>query len=66
MFLIVDPRGLITQVCSIDRQSKPVLIHCSDGWDCTPQVLALAKILPDPFYRTIKGFQILIELDWLM
>lgn len=41
------------------------LVHCSDGWDRTSQLCALASIILDPFYRTIKGFQILIEKDWL-
>ena len=55
-----------TVVSAIDHQAKPVLIHCSDGWDRTPQILALAKILLDPYYRTINGFRTLIEVDWLM
>jgi myotubularin-related protein 3/4 len=38
----------------------------SDGWDRTPQILSLSKLLLDPFYRTISGFRALIELDWLM
>ncbi|CAF1036361.1 unnamed protein product [Brachionus calyciflorus] len=50
---------------SIDQYAKPVLIHCSDGWDRTPQILALAKIFLDPYYRTINGFRTLIEIDWL-
>ncbi len=44
---------------------RPVLVHCSHGWDRTSQVCSLAQILLDPFYRTIKGFQILIEKDWM-
>ncbi len=43
----------------------PVLVHCSHGWDRTSQVCSLAQIFLDPFYRTMKGFQILIEKDWL-
>jgi protein tyrosine/serine phosphatase len=37
------------------------LIHCSDGWDRTAQLSALAQIILDPFYRTIKGFQVIID-----
>lgn len=54
-----------TVTSSIDQGAKPVLIHCSDGWDRTPQILGLAKLLLDPYYRTISGFRILIEIDWL-
>ncbi|KYQ91113.1 myotubularin-related protein [Tieghemostelium lacteum] len=49
----------------IHMQHSNVLIHCSDGWDRTSQMCSLAEILLDPFYRTIRGFQILIEKDWL-
>ncbi|GMT17268.1 hypothetical protein PFISCL1PPCAC_8565, partial [Pristionchus fissidentatus] len=41
------------------------VVHCSDGWDRTSQTVALAQLLLDPFYRTIHGFEILIEKDWL-
>lgn len=34
------------------------VVHCSDGWDRTSQAVALAQIILDPFYRTIKGFQV--------
>lgn len=35
-----------------------VVVHCSDGWDRTAQVCSLASLLLDPYYRTIKGFQV--------
>ncbi|XP_041949393.1 myotubularin-related protein 4 isoform X3 [Alosa sapidissima] len=55
-----------TLVCSaVERDGRPVLVHCSDGWDRTPQIAALAKILLDPFYRTMEGFQVLVETEWL-
>jgi len=43
-----------------------VLVHCSDGWDRTSQTCAVAQLLLDPFFRTIQGFQALIEKDWLI
>ncbi|CAI9773032.1 unnamed protein product [Fraxinus pennsylvanica] len=46
-------------------ESATVLVHCSDGWDRTTQLVSLASLLLDPYYRTIKGFQALIEKDWL-
>lgn len=41
-----------------------LMIHCSDGWDRTAQLTALVKLCADPFYRTLKGFQLLIEQEW--
>ena len=40
-----------------------VFTHCSDGWDRTAQVNAIAMLLLDPYYRTMIGFEVLIEND---
>lgn len=42
-----------------------VIVHCSDGWDRTAQLTSLAMLMLDGYYRTIRGFQMLIEKEWL-
>ena len=53
------------EISQLIQENNSVLIHCSDGWDRTSQLSALSQILLDPFYRTINGFAVLIEKDWL-
>lgn len=60
---ILEGTLLITR--NVHVNSSHVLIHCSDGWDRTSQLSALSQLCLDPFYRTIQGFEILIEKDWL-
>ncbi|OXB67653.1 hypothetical protein ASZ78_016776, partial [Callipepla squamata] len=50
---------------AVKDEKASVLVHCSDGWDRTAQVCSLAGLLLDPFYRTFKGFMILIEKEWI-
>ena len=57
--------GTLIIVRNVHINSSHVLIHCSDGWDRTAQLSSLSQICLDPFYRTIRGFQILVEKDWL-
>ncbi|KAI9124633.1 hypothetical protein K1719_004555 [Acacia pycnantha] len=49
----------------LDMEKASVLVHCSDGWDRTSQLVSLANLLLDPYYRTFAGFQALVEKDWL-
>ncbi|XP_065757858.1 myotubularin-related protein 6 isoform X1 [Muntiacus reevesi] len=50
---------------AIAAESASVLVHCSDGWDRTSQVCSLGSLLLDPYYRTVRGFMVLIEKDWI-
>ncbi|KAK2466754.1 hypothetical protein APHAL10511_001012 [Amanita phalloides] len=61
--IILEGVLLITK--NVHINSSHVLIHCSDGWDRTAQLSSLSQICLDPFYRTIQGFKILVEKDWL-
>uniref|UniRef100_A0A1A8GEV9 Myotubularin related protein 7b n=1 Tax=Nothobranchius korthausae TaxID=1143690 RepID=A0A1A8GEV9_9TELE len=50
---------------AVADEGVSVLVHCSDGWDRTAQACSVASLLLDPFYRTMKGFMVLIERDWV-
>ncbi|RWS14904.1 myotubularin-related protein 4-like isoform X2 [Dinothrombium tinctorium] len=57
-------KSALIVVNAIDEEERPVLVHCSDGWDRTPQIVALSELMLDPFYRTIDGFRVLVEREW--
>ncbi|EDV29518.1 uncharacterized protein TRIADDRAFT_51955 [Trichoplax adhaerens] len=49
----------------ISQRHICALVHCSDGWDRTAQLTSLAQLMLDSYYRTIDGFIVLIEKEWL-
>ncbi|CAH0521075.1 unnamed protein product [Peronospora belbahrii] len=53
-----------TEVATHLERGDAVLVHCSDGWDRTAQLSALAQTMLDPYYRTLEGFAQLCEKDW--
>ena len=42
----------------LESGKTSVVVHCSDGWDRTPQLTALAMLMLDSYYRTLQGFQV--------
>lgn len=60
---VLDGSAIIARQVGISHSH--VLIHCSDGWDRTSQLSAISQIMLDPFYRTIDGFIILVEKEWM-
>lgn len=55
----------ITIARTIENEQTNVLIHSSDGWDRTAQCCSLSSILLCAYYRSIHGFRMLIEKEWL-
>lgn len=60
---VMDTSCFISKAISFEKRS--VVVHCSDGWDRTAQTCSIAGLLLDPYYRTIHGFQMLVEKEWL-
>jgi hypothetical protein len=60
---VLEGVGLIAR--QVGLQHSHVLIHCSDGWDRTSQLSSLSQLCLDPYYRTVEGFIVLVEKDWL-
>lgn len=57
--------GTLLIVRNIHVNHSHVLIHCSDGWDRTAQLSAVSQLCLDPYYRTTRGFQVLVEKDFV-
>ena len=57
--------GSALEVALVVHDGAHALVHCSDGWDRTSQICALAQLLQDPFFRTIDGFRVLIQKDFV-
>eukprot|EP00050_Salpingoeca_kvevrii_P010868 m.11020 g.11020 ORF g.11020 m.11020 type:complete len:1832 (-) comp3123_c0_seq1:128-5623(-) len=49
----------------IELQSATVLVSLENGTDQATQIVSLAQLLCDPYYRTIQGFETLVRKEWL-
>uniref|UniRef100_A0A0K0F2P8 Myotubularin-related protein 5 (inferred by orthology to a human protein) n=1 Tax=Strongyloides venezuelensis TaxID=75913 RepID=A0A0K0F2P8_STRVS len=49
----------------MNELNASVALCIEDGNDATSQISSIVQILLDPFYRTFKGFRLLIEKEWL-
>jgi hypothetical protein len=50
--IILQSGARIAQV--LDEEGASVLTHCSDGWDRTAQLVSVAQLLLDPYYRYVS------------
>jgi len=57
-------RGALRMALYVHK-GHSVVLHCSHGWDRTAQLSGTAQLLLDPHYRTIRGFEQLIEKEWV-
>ncbi|KAH6928156.1 hypothetical protein HPB50_012345 [Hyalomma asiaticum] len=49
----------------LDQDERSVVIHGSEGTDSTLLACSLAQVILDPDCRTMRGFQALVEREWL-
>uniref|UniRef100_A0A8D3B0S6 Phosphatidylinositol-3,5-bisphosphate 3-phosphatase MTMR2 n=1 Tax=Scophthalmus maximus TaxID=52904 RepID=A0A8D3B0S6_SCOMX len=57
--------GALRIADKVESGKTSVVVHCSDGWDRTAQLTSLAMLMLDSYYRTIRGFEVLLEKEWL-
>ncbi|KAK5605340.1 Myotubularin- protein 1 [Crenichthys baileyi] len=49
----------------LESGKTSVVVHCNDGWDRTTQLTSLSMLMLDSYYRTLRGFQVLLEKEWI-
>lgn len=57
--------GALRIADKVESGKTSVVVHCSDGWDRTTQLTSLSMLMLDGYYRTIRGFEVLLEKEWL-
>lgn len=61
--ILINTSKMVVQ--QVYYKCSHVVVHCSDGWDRTPQITSLAMLCLDPYYRTLEGFMVLVEKEWV-
>nr|XP_020839178.1 myotubularin-related protein 9-like isoform X2 [Phascolarctos cinereus] len=49
----------------MDREGVCILVHGAEGTDATLLVTSLTQLILDPKCRTLRGFQSLLEREWI-
>ncbi|XP_036355066.1 myotubularin-related protein 2-like [Octopus sinensis] len=57
--------GALKLAMVVEHSRQSVVVHSSDSGDRNPLLTSLAMLMLDPFYRTLHGFEVLIEKEWL-
>ncbi|XP_068608382.1 myotubularin-related protein 9 [Brachionichthys hirsutus] len=55
--------GLLAEC--VERDGHSVLVHGSEGTDCTLLLSTLAQLIMDPRCRSLEGFLALLEREWV-
>lgn len=62
-------KDILTAACltaqCVDKEGASVLVHGNEGRDITLQVTSLSQVILDPDCRTVRGFEALVEREWI-
>lgn len=64
IIVVLDQTGWFTFSIFDLLTSNFAIVLFSDGWDRTTQLVSLAILLLDPYYRTLNGFQVSDRQNW--